>query len=384
MPLQQRSLLAILENLPVAVMVADREGRIVFSNTQAINTLGHPVDHITSIASYARLYGFGSDGVPLTPEEYPLARALRGEAVPPTDYRYRRPDGTEVWLRAAAAPVVSSDGITGASVLFRNVDSEREAAVRMHRLEETLREQAAALRDADRRKDQFLAALSHELRNPLGAMASALQVLGLQEDHTPASVRALSVIQRQLAHISRLVEDLLEVSRISEGKIELRLDPVDPATFVTAAVETVRPQIDARQQTITVDFPSMAATVRGDEQRLTQVLVNLLINASKYTDERGKIRVTVQCCQNFVEIVVRDNGIGIPLDMQPRIFDLFSQVDDHRQRSEGGLGLGLSLVQRLTDLHGGTVTVQSEGPGRGSEFVVRLPALTLDESHSSS
>ena len=375
MPLQQQSLLAILENLPVAVMVADREGRIVFANGHATETLGHPVNHITSIAAYALLHGFDPDGRALAPEEYPLARALRGETVPPTDYRYRRPDGSEVWLRAAAAPIIDAVGLSGASVLFRNVDSERESAAMMRQLEETQRQQAEALRQADQRKDQFLAALSHELRNPLGAMASAVEVLGLQKDHTPASIGALSVIRRQLAHMTGLVDDLLEVSRISEGKIDLRLDHVDATTVVATAVETVRPQIDKRRQTIIVECPPTPAVVKGDAQRLTQVMVNLLSNASKYTDEDGEIRVTVVPSRKDVEIVVGDNGIGIPLEMQPRIFEPFSQVADHRNRSQGGLGLGLSLVQRLTQLHGGTVAVRSDGPGRGSEFIVRLPSM---------
>lgn len=373
--LNDRALLAILENIPVAVMVTDRDGRIVFANAQSALTLGHPVDHLDSIGSYSSLHGLSADGKPLAPEDYPLARALRGEHVPATDYRYQRPDGAEVWLRAAAAPISDDRGQLGASVIFRNVDREVAAALKVRELEQTLREQADALREADHRKDRFLAALSHELRNPLSAMASAVQVLQIQQDFAPMSIRALGVLERQLALVSRLVGDLLEVSRISQGKIDLQLDPLDISALVCGALETVRPRIEAREQALTLEMPPDPVMVEGDAARLTQVVINLLNNASKYTDSGGAIVVDVRATPPNAEIVVRDNGIGIPKDMQPKIFDVFTQVEAHRARSEGGLGLGLSLAQWLTQLHGGTVAVHSDGPGLGSEFVVRLPLM---------
>jgi PAS domain S-box-containing protein len=380
--LNDRALLAILENIPAAVMVADRDGRIVFANAQSALTLGHPVDHLDSIDSYSSLHGLRADGKPLEPEEYPLARALRGERVPATDYRYLRPDGAEVWLRAAAAPISDDGGQLGASVIFRNVDQEVAAAAKVRQLEHTLREQADALREADHRKDQFLAALSHELRNPLGAMASALQVLRIQEDFAPTSIRALGVLERQLALVSRLVGDLLDVSRISQGKIDLQLDPLDISSLVSGVLETVRPRIEAREQALTLEVPPDPVMVEGDAARLTQVVVNLLNNASKYTDSGGAIAVDVRATPPHAEIVVRDNGIGIPKDMQPKIFEVFTQVEAHRARSEGGLGLGLSLAQWLTQLHGGSVAVHSDGPGQGSEFVVRLPLIAHASARS--
>ena len=231
------------------------------------------------------------------------------------------------------------------------------------------------MREADHRKDQFLAALSHELRNPLGAMASALQVLRIQEDFAPTSIRALGVLERQLTLVSRLVGDLLEVSRISQGKIDLQLDPVDISSVVCGAVESVRPIVEAREQALTLEMPPEPVMVEADAARLTQVVVNLLNNASKYTDGGGAIVVDVRVTPPHAEIVVRDNGIGIPKDMQPKIFEVFTQVEAHRARSEGGLGLGLSLAQWLTQLHGGTIAVYSDGPGQGSEFVVRLPLM---------
>ena len=349
MPLSQQALLTILENLPVAVMVADRTGRIVFANANAVETLGHTADTLDDVA-----------------QEHPLANALRGETVPVTEYRHRRPDGKQVWIRAAAAPIVDERGQLGASMIFRNVDQEKAAAELLHAAEE-------ALRDADQRKDRFLAALSHELRNPLTAIASAVQVLGIQSDPTPTTERVIGVIERQLRQMTRLVDDLLEVARISQGKLDLQREPVEASTFVLTAADTVRGRLQARQQNLELVLDPHPILVEVDPPRLTQVVVNLLTNASKYTDDGGRIAVTLRSGEGHAEIVVRDTGIGIPHEMQGRIFDLFTQVEHHRERSEGGLGLGLAIVQRLTQLHGGTVSVSSDGPGCGSEFVVRLP-----------
>ena len=349
MPLSQHALLTILENLPVAVMVADRTGRIVFANANAVEVLGRAGDDLHSVA-----------------QEHPLADALRGATVPVTEYRYQRPDGTQVWIRAAAAPIVDDRGQLGASVIFRNFDEEKAAA-------ELLRAAEAALRDADQRKDRFLAALSHELRNPLAAIASAVQVIGVQSDPTPMTERAIGVLERQLAQMTRLVDDLLEVTRISQGKLDLHREPVEASTFVIAAADSVRGRLQARQQALDLALDPNPIRVEVDPPRLTQVVVNLLTNASKYTDDGGRIALTLRSSGGHAEIVVRDSGIGIPHEMQGRIFDLFAQVEQHRERSEGGLGLGLAIVQRLTQLHGGSVSVYSDGPGHGSEFIVRLP-----------
>lgn len=380
MPLSQHALLTILENIPVAVMVADRTGRIVFANSNAIEVLGHTFEHLDGLGAYGTLHGRDSDGRPLEAHEYPIARALRGETVPITEYRYARPDGKEVWIRAAAAPIVDSSGQLGASVIFRNIDQEKAAAELLRaaelnrlQLEQALREQAEALRDADLRKDRFLAALSHELRNPLAAIASAAQVLGIQSDPPPMTERAIGVIERQLAQMTRLVDDLLEVARVSQGKLALHREPVEASTFVLAAADTVRARVQARQQSLDLALDPNPIIVEVDAPRMTQVVVNLLTNASKYTDNGGRIAVALRACGANAEIVVRDTGIGIPRDMQGQIFDLFAQVEQHRERSEGGLGLGLAIVERLTQLHGGTVSVHSDGPGHGSEFVVRLP-----------
>jgi signal transduction histidine kinase/ActR/RegA family two-component response regulator len=231
------------------------------------------------------------------------------------------------------------------------------------------------VKEADRRKDEFLAMLAHELRNPLAPVRNGLQILKMGAD--PASVeRAREMMERQVAHLVRMVDDLMDVSRIMRGKVELRREPVDLATVVGRAVETAQPAVDAAGHQLTVVLPDEPLRVNGDLVRLTQVLSNLLVNASKYSDRAGRITVTAGRSGEEAVLGVKDTGVGIaPADLS-RIFELFAQVDRSVSRSQGGLGIGLTLVRRLVEMHGGTVAAHSEGPGRGSEFVVRLPVLT--------
>lgn len=232
--------------------------------------------------------------------------------------------------------------------------------------------------DRDRRKDEFLAMLAHELRNPLAPIRNAVQILEFAktDEHTVEMARQL--ISRQVTHLVRLVDDLLDVSRITRGKINLIKVPVDVAEIVEVAVESCRPLFQDRKHSLQVDLPNEPVRVRADLTRLAQVLLNLLNNAAKYTDEGGQIRLTVQKEENSVLIQVADNGIGISPEMLPTIFDLFTQVDRSLARSEGGLGLGLTLVRRLTEMHGGWVEASSAGPGQGSTFTLHLPVLTDD------
>ena len=243
-----------------------------------------------------------------------------------------------------------------------------------HRDEQT-REQAEGLQDAHRRKDEFLALLGHELRNPLAPLRNALQVLALRGGDAETRSWARSIMERQLHHLTRMVDDLLDVSRISLGKIDLRSGPIDLAAVAAAAVEATRPLIDARGHRLSVELPRGPLRVRGDATRLTQVLVNLLTNAAKYTPEGGQIRLAAGREGDGAVVRVRDNGVGIPPEMLPKVFDLFIQVEQSLERSQGGLGIGLTLVQRLVELHGGSVAASSEGVGKGSEFAVRLPLL---------
>lgn len=245
------------------------------------------------------------------------------------------------------------------------------------RLERQTQEQAEALAELHQRKDEFLAMLSHELRNPLSAIFNALHILRIQDTGNPIQQKAKSVIERQVGQLAHLVDDLLEVSRVITGGIQLHQERLEMRGIVDRAIESVRPLIDQRKHELEVSLPAEPIWLQGDPTRLEQVVVNLLNNAAKYTDEGGQIQITAQ--QEGAEVVlrVRDTGIGVAPELLPRVFDLFTQADRSLDRSQGGLGIGLSLVQKLVELHGGTVTAQSAGLGQGSEFIVRLPALSL-------
>jgi signal transduction histidine kinase/DNA-binding response OmpR family regulator len=236
------------------------------------------------------------------------------------------------------------------------------------------------LRERDRRKDEFLAMLAHELRNPLAPIRNAVQILELAGPNDAHVATARDLIGRQVNHLVRLVDDLLDVSRITRGKINLVKAPVDISSVIAVAVESCRPIIDERRHSLELAMPPEPIRVNADLTRLAQVVLNLLNNAAKYTDEGGRLRLSVAVEQNQVVIRVRDNGTGIAPEMLPTIFDLFTQVDRTLDRSQGGLGLGLTLVRRLTEMHGGRVEANSAGTGKGSEFVVRLPLLSEESS----
>lgn len=231
------------------------------------------------------------------------------------------------------------------------------------------------VQENNRRKNEFLAMLAHELRNPLAPIRNAVEILRMLDIPDQNLHWANDIINRQVEQLVRLVDDLLDISRITGGKIQLRMETIDVALAVTRAVETSRPLIDARRHTLSISLPSNPLIVSADLVRLSQVLSNLLNNAAKYTEEGGQIELEVRRDGPDVVFLVRDNGIGITGDMVPSIFDLFTQVDRTIDRSQGGLGVGLTLVRQLVEMHGGSVNVHSEGPNRGSEFVVRLPIL---------
>jgi PAS domain S-box-containing protein len=229
----------------------------------------------------------------------------------------------------------------------------------------------AAAEAANRAKDEFLAMLGHELRNPLAPILTALQLMRLRGED--ASMRERVVIERQITHLTRLVDDLLDVARIARGKVELKLEALEIADVVARAIEVASPVLEQRTQTLEIDVPDRGLVVEGDAARLTQVLANLLNNAAKYTPPGGHITIAAAAAGRDVEVRVRDNGLGIAPAALPRVFDLFVQGGQALDRAEGGLGLGLTIVRSLTERHGGSVTAHSEGAGRGSEFVVRLP-----------
>jgi signal transduction histidine kinase/CheY-like chemotaxis protein len=246
--------------------------------------------------------------------------------------------------------------------------------------EAELRQRVDALRESDHRKDEFLAMLAHELRSPLAPISNAVQLLGVSPDLTLQAAR--DIIKRQVAHLARLVDDLLDVSRVSSGKINLQKSPCDLALVAQNAVETTKPFIDSRRHALHVTLPTQPLRVDGDFTRLSQMVGNLLHNAAKYTDAGGEIWLTVEKgagnadhCREGV-IRVRDTGRGISPHVIKNLFELFYQADQNLDRAEGGLGIGLSLVKRLVEMHGGAVEADSAGQGKGSEFTIRLPLLT--------
>lgn len=231
---------------------------------------------------------------------------------------------------------------------------------------------AEALKEADRRKDEFLATLAHELRNPLAPLRNGLDILQRNPNgENAADIR--DMMDRQLVHLVRLIDDLLDVSRVSQGKIELRKEIVGISDIIRSATEASRPLIDVARHKLTIDRPDIELWVDGDQIRLSQALSNLLNNAAKYTPAEGKIGLSVRTEGANVVLKVTDDGIGMPDDMQTNVFQLFTQIDDHLQRAQGGLGIGLALVKQLVEMHGGSVDAYSPGPGLGSSFTIRLP-----------
>ena len=258
-----------------------------------------------------------------------------------------------------------------AELLRQNQQREHERKLR----EERHRWEVERLREEASRKDEFLAMLAHELRNPLSPILNAIQLMRLPGIDRGDLERAQDIIERQTWHMARLIDDLLDVSRISQGRIQLHKEPIDLATAVARAVETTRPLIDARGHQLTVSLDPVPLRVEADPTRLEQIVSNLLHNAAKYTEPKGQIWLTARRDGSELVLQVRDTGVGITAEMLPRVFELFTQAQRSLNRSEGGLGVGLTLVRRLLDLHGGSVHASSPGPGQGSEFIVRLPAL---------
>jgi CheY-like chemotaxis protein len=229
-----------------------------------------------------------------------------------------------------------------------------------------------ALQEADRRKDEFLATLAHELRNPLAPIRNAVELMRRANGEITLLEQARSMLERQVAQMVRLVDDLLDISRITRGKLQLRKERVEVAAVLRSAVEATRPLIDAQAHQLTISLPSEPIHLDADPIRLAQIFSNLLNNAAKYTEKGGHIWLTAKREDSEAVVSVRDTGIGIAAEHLPNLFEMFSQVEPALNRSQGGLGIGLSLVKGLTELHGGRVEAHSDGPGKGSEFIVRM------------
>jgi PAS domain S-box-containing protein len=350
-------------NSPVGFAFVDREFRFVRINESLAAISGmSPAEHLGRTVLEAapalwRQLEEGMRGVLLSGQPV-VNQELAGESA--------ATPGTRHWL-LNHYPVQVRGEIVGIGTLMTDITERKH-------LEEELRRRAKQLQDADRRKDEFLAMLAHELRNPLAPVRNALQILKMPGMTGEAVRQAREIMERQVYHLVRLVDDLLDVSRIMQNKIELRKEPVDLAIVFDRAVETAQPAIDAKAQELAVSQPTHSIRIQGDLVRLAQVVSNLLVNAAKYTDKGGKILLTGERDGRDAVIRVRDTGMGIDSELLPRIFDLFTQADRSLARSEGGLGIGLTVVKHLVEMHGGSVSATSDGPGQGSEFVVRLPA----------
>jgi signal transduction histidine kinase/CheY-like chemotaxis protein len=292
-----------------------------------------------------------------------MALALQGnEGYNEQEIVVERPDGSRRTALAHANPFFDESGrLVGAVNILVDITERKRAE--------------DAVREADRRKSEFLATLAHELRNPLAPLRNGLQVVRLANHDRAAAEQAHTMMERQLGHMVRLIDDLLDLSRISNGKIELRRERLDLAAAVRDAVETSRPLIEASGHELMVTLPPRPVYVDGDRTRLAQVFANLLNNSARYTDRGGHIRLTVEQQGSDAVVKVRDDGVGIPAAVLPRVFEMFTQGERPLERSQGGLGIGLSLVKGLVERHGGSVEAHSDGPGKGSEFVVRLSAV---------
>jgi len=267
--------------------------------------------------------------------------------------------------------------------VLQRANQELESANRSLQTEVTERARVElALKEADRHKDEFLAMLAHELRNPLAPIHNAVQLMHRQSFTDPQLTWSRDIIGRQLAHLTRLVDDLLDVSRITRGKINLSKEVIELETLLTRTVETVQPLIEERGHTLTVEARNGILAVLGDPTRLVQALGNVLGNAAKYTERGGRITLSAAESGSEVLIRIRDNGIGIPPELMPMIFNLFTQLDRTSGPSQSGLGIGLALVQRLVEMHGGSVAARSEGLGKGSEFLIRLPLFIREQVES--
>lgn len=264
--------------------------------------------------------------------------------------------------------------VTSRDGYLRRLEAER--AERDQQIQEHLRQRAETLREVDRRKNEFLATLGHELRNPLAPLGHAARLLELHETMDPALlVQVRDIITRQVQQLGRLADDLLDISRIAQGKIELRKEPVNLVEVVAQAVQTSAPHLKARHHQFEVASPAAPVWLEADPARLVQIIVNLVNNAAKYTEPGGHVWLTVERDGDATALIrVRDNGMGIPPGMLPHVFELFTQGEWSADNTQGGMGIGLALVRRLVELHGGTITAASAGLGQGSEFVVRLPA----------
>jgi two-component system CheB/CheR fusion protein len=347
---------AIGESIEYGVFVCDAEGRNLYQSESFLRLVGRSAEEIRGFGWTELLHPDDAAGY----LERWHACARRGGAWN-CEQRVRGADGQWHPILVRAVPVRDARG-----------EIARWAGICLDISE--MKKVEGELRELDRRKDEFLATLAHELRNPLAPLRNGLEVLRRAGEDAETSERARCMMERQLGQMVRLVDDLLDVSRVSRGKIELRCEQAELTAILRSAIETSEPLMKERGHQLVVRFAPQRVTVNADVVRLAQVFWNLLNNAARYTEPGGHIALSVEAAAGEACVRVRDDGIGIPPEMQERIFDIFTQVDRTLERAQGGLGIGLSIAKRLVEMHGGTIGVHSEGHRLGTEFVVRLPA----------
>jgi len=358
---------AVLQAAPVGIVLADAGGKVIESNAAHDALWRRHCEPGAPPLDFSEWKGWWADGSArhgqaLAASEWPLAAALRGEpsAHHLIEIETFGPSRARRIVVCSAAPIRGHDGQVDAAVVVLLDMTERLRAEN-------------ALRDADRRKDEFLAMLAHELRNPLAPIMAAAELL-VHGAATPATVKqASSIIGRQARHLTGLVDDLLDVSRITRGLAVVDKSPLDLGTVVAEAVEQVQPLIASRGHSLALDVQAAPLTVYGDRKRLVQVVANLLNNAAKYTPPGGRIRLAAQAEAGRARLIVSDNGIGMTRELIARAFELFAQAERDADRAQGGLGIGLAVVRRLVELHGGQIAATSAGPGQGSCFTLTLP-----------
>ncbi len=355
---ERRRLDVLLQQIPSGVVFADAAtGQVVLRNRRAEEIIGVSPDGAWT--------GFRDDGAPVGDQEWPLRRALRGEFVPNEVILYRRPDGAQVWIRASAAPVRDADGsVIGGVAAFYDITQERAMLTDNQQLYE-------AAQAANRAKDEFFAAVTHELRTPMTAIIGWSRLLRTEVNGNADTMEALDAITSSAALQAQLVDDLLDVSRITTGKLTLHREPLPLRDVLEEAVRTALPAAESKGVSVRAGFDDMNAVVTADRARLKQIIGNLMSNAMKFTPAGGMIEVRARQSEGSAFIEVRDTGRGIDAALLPHIFERYRQSANGEM---GGLGLGLTIVRHLVELHGGEITAASDGPGKGAAFTVRLPA----------
>jgi PAS domain S-box-containing protein len=354
-----------LASIGDAVISTDSEGRVNFLNPAAEELVGWKTEEATN-RILADVFHIINEDTRQSVEN-PALRAMKdGKIVGLANHTVLiSRDGQERPIDDSAAPIKDAEGnVIGSVLVFRDISRLKKAN--------------EALREADRRKDEFLATLAHELRNPLAPIRTSLQILKMPRVDAVTAQQTREMMERQIQHLVRLVDDLLDVSRVMRGKIELRKEHVELASIVARAIEIVKPLIEVKGHHLDVSLPHESLLLEVDPVRLAQVVGNLLTNAAKYTETNGYIWLSAHKDGDEAVLRVRDSGIGIAPDMLPHIFELFVQADHASTKAQGGLGIGLTLVKNLVEMHNGTVEVHSAGLKKGSEFVIHLP-LTIDE-----